>query len=319
METLILGIDLKRGDEVIVTDQNYPRMLTSWDQRARREGIVVKRISFKVPLASPGPFVERIRQAITPETRVIEFPHITNLTGQILPVREVVRLARERGIEVFVDGAHSFAHFPFTRDELGCDYFATSLHKWLLAPIGTGFLYVRKAKIKIDLAAHGRPVGQDREHPQVRGDRHPSGREPQRDRRGAGLPPEHRRRAQGRPAALPAQPMGQAAPAGQPRVKIWTPIDDDKASCGITLVDIEGIDPAKLGDHLFAQVQDPHRRDPPQGLLRHPGDPQRLHHPRGDRHLRRGDAPGRHQGDLLTVKPRETGWRPEGPSEPSPG
>ena len=90
METLILGIDLKRGDEVIVTDQNYPRMLTTWDQRARREGIVVKSVSFTVPLPSTGDFVDTIRQAITPKTRVIEFPHITNLTGQILPVREVV-------------------------------------------------------------------------------------------------------------------------------------------------------------------------------------------------------------------------------------
>src|SRR5436190_18669456 len=92
METLILGIDLKRGDEVIVTDQNYGRMLTAWDQRARREGVVVKSVSFPVPLRSPAAFVERIRSAITPRTRVIEFPHIVNLTGQILPVREVVDL-----------------------------------------------------------------------------------------------------------------------------------------------------------------------------------------------------------------------------------
>ncbi len=93
METLILGFELKRGDEVIVTDQNYPRMLTAWDQRARRDGIVVKRVSFPVPLASPAEFVHRISRAITPATRAIEFPHITNTTGQILPVRDVVRLA----------------------------------------------------------------------------------------------------------------------------------------------------------------------------------------------------------------------------------
>ncbi len=148
METLILGIDLQRGDEVIVTDQNYPRMLTTWDQRARREGIVVKTISFPVPLPSPSRFIDQVRQAITSKTRVIEFPHITNLTGQILPVHDVVELARQHGIAVFVDGAHSFAQFPFARDDLGCDFFATSLHKWLLAPVGTGFLYVRNSKIK---------------------------------------------------------------------------------------------------------------------------------------------------------------------------
>jgi selenocysteine lyase/cysteine desulfurase len=148
METLILGIELNRGDEVIVTDHNYPRMLTTWNQRARREGIVVKTISFPVPLPSPDRFVDQVRRAITPKTRAIEFPHITNLTGQILPVRDVVRLGRQHGIAVFIDGAHSFAHFPFTRDQLDCDFFATSLHKWLLAPVGTGFLYIRKRKQK---------------------------------------------------------------------------------------------------------------------------------------------------------------------------
>jgi isopenicillin-N epimerase len=145
-ETMILGLDLKRGDEVIVTNQNYGRMITSWDQRVRREGIVLKQISFKLPPPSQEYLVDRFREAITPRTRVIEVTHITNLSGQIMPVREIVELARPRGIEVFVDGAHAFAHFPFTRDQLGCDYYGTSLHKWLLAPIGTGFLYVRKEK-----------------------------------------------------------------------------------------------------------------------------------------------------------------------------
>jgi len=145
-ETMIFGLDLKRGDEVIVTNQNYGRMITSWDQRVRREGIVLKQISFKLPPPSQEYLVDRFREAITPRTRVIEVTHITNLSGQIMPVREIVELARPHGIEVFVDGAHAFAHFPFTRDQLGCDYYGTSLHKWLLAPIGTGFLYVRKEK-----------------------------------------------------------------------------------------------------------------------------------------------------------------------------
>lgn len=148
LENMIFGIDLKAGDEVIVSNQNYPRMLTSWDQRVRREGIVVKSISFPLPPESRQQVVDRFAAAITPRTRVIEVTHITNLSGQILPVRELVDLARPKGIEVFVDGAHAFAHFPFTRDELGCDFYGTSLHKWLLAPIGTGFLYVRREKIR---------------------------------------------------------------------------------------------------------------------------------------------------------------------------
>lgn len=147
-ETMIFGLDLKRGDEVIATNQNYGRMLTAWDQRVRREGIVLRQVSFRLPPPSPEHVLEAFKAAVTPRTRVIELTHITNLSGQILPVRELVQWARPRGIEVFVDGAHAFAHFPFTRDELDCDYYGTSLHKWLLAPIGTGFLYVRKNRQK---------------------------------------------------------------------------------------------------------------------------------------------------------------------------
>src|SRR5690606_19277611 len=99
-----------------------------------------------VPPPSQEFLVELFRRAITPRTKVIEITHITNLTGQIFPVREITAMARERGITTFIDGAHAYAHFPFTRDELGVDYYGTSLHKWLLAPIGTGFLYVRKER-----------------------------------------------------------------------------------------------------------------------------------------------------------------------------
>lgn len=148
LETLIFGLDLQRGDEVLTTNQNYGRMLTGWGTRVRREGIVLKQVSFKVPPPSPEYLVETFRNAITPKTRVIEVTHITNLTGQIFPVHEIVKMARERNIEVFVDGAHAYAHFPFKCDDLGADYYGTSLHKWLLAPIGTGFLYVRREKIK---------------------------------------------------------------------------------------------------------------------------------------------------------------------------
>jgi selenocysteine lyase/cysteine desulfurase len=148
LETLIFGLDLKRGDEVICSNQNYGRMLTGWDQRVRRDGIVLKQVSFKLPPPSQEHILDAFKAAVTPRTRVIEMTHITNLSGQILPIREMVKWARPRGIEVFVDGAHAYAHFPFTRDQLDCDYYGTSLHKWLLAPIGTGFLYVRKSKQK---------------------------------------------------------------------------------------------------------------------------------------------------------------------------
>ncbi len=147
-EIMIFGLDLKAGDEVVVSNQNYGRMITSWKQRERRDGIVLKQVSFKVPPPSQQSIVDQFKAAVTPRTRVIEVTHITNLTGQIMPVKELVDFARPRGIEVFVDGAHAYAHFPFKRDDLGCDYYGTSLHKWLLVPIGAGFLYVRKDKQK---------------------------------------------------------------------------------------------------------------------------------------------------------------------------
>jgi isopenicillin-N epimerase len=143
-----LGIDLKPGDEVVTTNQDYGRMLDTWDQRVRRDGIAVKQISFPVPPASMDDLADRLLGATGPRTKVLHFCHITNLTGQIFPVRKICDAARAKGIKTIVDGAHAFAHFPFNGADLGCDYYGTSLHKWLLAPIGTGFLYVRRENIE---------------------------------------------------------------------------------------------------------------------------------------------------------------------------
>jgi selenocysteine lyase/cysteine desulfurase len=139
-----LGIDLKPGDEVLTTNQDYPRMITTFQQRERREGIVLRQISIPTPAEDPAEIVDLFRRNITPNTRMILVCHMINLTGQILPVREIVALGREYDIPVIVDGAHALAHFEFTMADLDCDYYASSLHKWLFAPHGTGFLYVRK-------------------------------------------------------------------------------------------------------------------------------------------------------------------------------
>jgi selenocysteine lyase/cysteine desulfurase len=142
-----LGIDLKAGDEVITTNQDYGRMLDTWEQRVRRDGIKLTKVSFPVPPKSMDVLADRLLSAITPSTKVLHFCHITNLTGQIFPVKTICDEARRRGIKTVVDGAHAFAHFPYKASDLGCDYYGTSLHKWLLAPIGTGFLYVRRENI----------------------------------------------------------------------------------------------------------------------------------------------------------------------------
>ena len=148
LEIVQMGLELKPGDEVLTTDQDYPRMITTWQQRERRDSIKLKMISFPTPPPSMDDLYQRFERAITPRTRVIHFCHITNLTGQIFPVKKICQMARSRGIEAIVDGAHAYAQFPFKHEDLDCDYYGTSLHKWLLAPHGTGFLYVRKSKIE---------------------------------------------------------------------------------------------------------------------------------------------------------------------------
>ena len=147
LENAQYGIDLKPGDEVLTTNQDYPRMLTTFAQRERREGIVLKAISFPVPVISQDDLYRRFEQAITPRTKLLLFCHITNRTGQIFPVQRICRMARQRGIPTIVDGAHAFSHFPYKISDLECDYYGTSLHKWTYAPIGTGFLYVRRDRI----------------------------------------------------------------------------------------------------------------------------------------------------------------------------
>ena len=142
-----LGFDLKPGDEVLTTNQDYPRMITTFQQRERREGIKLTQFPIPVPAEDPDEIVRRFEERITRRTRLILMCHTINLTGQTLPVKRVVQMARRRGVPVIVDGAHSFSHFDFTHADLDCDYFATSLHKWLFAPHGSGMLYVRRDKI----------------------------------------------------------------------------------------------------------------------------------------------------------------------------
>ena len=147
LEILLMGMDLKSGDEILSTTQDYPRMLTTLKQRELREGLKLKLIKIPIAPQNVGDIAAAFERAVTPRTKLILISHQINLTGQINPVKKVCEMARSRGIETIVDGAHSFAQFDFKRDDLGCDYFGTSLHKWLYAPKGTGMLYVRREKI----------------------------------------------------------------------------------------------------------------------------------------------------------------------------
>ena len=156
------GIDLQPGDEVLTTSQDYPRMLTTWQQRVRREKIVLKQMDFATPVKNPSDLVALYEQGITPRTRVIHVSHAVFMTGQIFPVKEICALARAKGITSIVDGAHAFAQVPFQFSELDCDFYGSSLHKWLSAPIGTGMLYVRKDRIEKHWALMAAPESMDK-------------------------------------------------------------------------------------------------------------------------------------------------------------
>ena len=141
------GFDLKAGDEVLTTTQDYGRMISTFKQRECRDGIVMKQFKIPIPAENDREIVRLFEENITPKTKLILMCHMINITGQILPVKKVVNMARKYDIPVIVDGAHTFAHFDFDVNDLDCDYYASSLHKWLCAPHGTGMLYVRKEKI----------------------------------------------------------------------------------------------------------------------------------------------------------------------------
>ena len=148
LETIIFGLPLKAGDEVVAARQDYPNMINAYKQREKRDGIKIVWINLELPSEDENYLAQQYIKAFTPKTKLVHITHIINWNGQILPVKKIAEEAHTRGIEVVVDGAHSFAHFDFKIPDLDCDYYATSLHKWLYAPIGSGMMYIKKDKIK---------------------------------------------------------------------------------------------------------------------------------------------------------------------------
>jgi len=147
LDTVILGLDLDPGDEAIMCNHDYGSMRAAFNQRARRDKIVNKVISLPLHPKSDEEIVAAHEKAITPRTKVIHVSHLVNITGQVLPVRKICDMAHSHGVEVICDSAHALGHLDFKIRDLDCDYWGTSLHKWIGAPLGSGILFVKKEKI----------------------------------------------------------------------------------------------------------------------------------------------------------------------------
>jgi len=149
LNTIIFGLNLKAGDEVVLSKFDYPNMMHAWQQREKRDGIKLVWIDeFDFPVEDDQKIVDTYAKAITAKTKIVHITHLINWVGQVVPARKIADMAHSKGCEVIIDGAQSFAHLDFKIPDLGCDYFATSLHKWLGAPFGCGMLYIKKDKIK---------------------------------------------------------------------------------------------------------------------------------------------------------------------------
>jgi selenocysteine lyase/cysteine desulfurase len=249
LETCLFGLDLKAGDEILTTTQDYPRMLTTIRQRELREGIVLRQVKYPAPPKSLQQIYDAFEKGVSSRTRVILVSHAVFLTGQITPVRAICDLARSKNIECIVDGAHSLAHFDFSWSDLKCDYFGSSLHKWLYAPKGTGMLFVKREKIEKLwplMAAEKKQQTDIRKFEEI------------------GTHSAAMRLAIGE-AILFHQGIGPKRKeerlrylrnywvhriANLPNVRLHTSLDDDQ-SCGIALVELVGVDPGQIQTYLM--------------------------------------------------------------------
>ncbi|MGZ3922610.1 MAG: aminotransferase class V-fold PLP-dependent enzyme [Flavisolibacter sp.] len=249
LETIIFGLQLKAGDEVVAAKQDYPHVVNALKQRELREGIKVNWVNLELPTEDESYLVKQYVNAFTPKTKVVNITHIINWNGQILPVRKIADEAHKRGIDVLVDGAHSFAHFEFTIPDLHCDYFASSLHKWLYAPIGSGMLYVKRDKIKniYPMFATDRPLNEDIRKFEDLGTR------PFFIEQAIGKALEFHdmigsERKEKRLHYLKNYWMEKVK--NMPKVKLHTSLDP-KWGCAIGMVSIEGKKPGELDSYLF--------------------------------------------------------------------
>lgn len=147
LDTIIAAYDWRPGDEAVMAIQDYGSMLDMFRLQARRYGLVNKKVDVPLHPKDDEEIVSLYEKAITPNTRLLMVSHMINITGQILPIQKICAMAHTHGVDVLVDGAHCVGHFEYSISSLDCDYYASSLHKWLSTPLGAGLLYVRQDKI----------------------------------------------------------------------------------------------------------------------------------------------------------------------------
>ena len=246
-----LGLTLGGGDEIVTSTQDYPRMVTAFRQRERRDGVKLVQVQLPVPCEDDDEVVRRFEAALTPRTRVLLVCHMINLTGQVLPVRALAAMARRHGVACIVDGAHAFAQMDFRLADLEVDYYGTSLHKWLFAPHGTGLLYVRRERIP-DLwplmAAGPELDGDIRKFEEI-------GTHPLANFLAIGDALDfHAALGPARKAARLRYLRDRWAlrVRGNDRVRLHTSLDP-RFSCGITTVQLLGLDTARLQQWLWTR------------------------------------------------------------------
>ena len=147
LDMVIGGLNWGKGDEAIMAYQDYGAMLDMFEQVQDKYGVVRVMVSVPNHPKNDEEIVQLYEQAITKKTKVILVSHMINISGQILPIKKIGEMAHAKGVQVIVDGAHAFAHIQYDIDDLNCDYYAASLHKWLSTPLGAGLLYIRKDHI----------------------------------------------------------------------------------------------------------------------------------------------------------------------------
>jgi len=251
--TFTWGIDMKRGDEIVMTKQDYPNMIHAWKQREMREGVKINWINLNLPVENDDTVIKAYIDATTSRTKIWHITHLITWTGQILPAAKLCAEARKRGIISMVDAAHSFAHLDYKISDLNCDYFGTSLHKWLCAPFGTGLMYIRKPLIEKTwpIFPNDKPLGPDIRKFEALGTR----------------------------SFAPEQAIGQAidfhnaiggkrkqerlhylkrywcdALAKNPRVKFHISMKPEY-SCGLGTFSIDGMDVGDIANKLFGEYQ----------------------------------------------------------------